>query len=281
MIIAYTGKTGSGKTFKMIKKAYKRWLAGEDIYSNTVLYFEKFGGAAGSEVHDLLFFLRKLPIPNTWKTRLEKRRGSKRGRITYFEDITEILEAKDGVILFDEAQVLFSARQWETLPAEFQYKLQQHRKHRLDLYCTAQNMGTIDIMYRRLVQYWYHCERLIQIGKHLSWLGLYIVRTKDVDQLYNSVDDLVVDNIRTRPFFITFLTRRLYDTFYDIGFRRFKTIWSIYLDDQMRSKKTWIIMPKNKQLKDVLREISTLKSRLNLKTYPNSRKNLRSYVTNI
>jgi len=263
MIIAYTGKTGSGKTFRMIKKAYSRWLKGEDIYSNTILFFDNFGGKAGKERTDILYKTLKLFF---------KKLNWKRGRIIYFEDILEIIEVKDGVILFDEAQVLFSSRQWENLPIEFQYKLQQHRKHRLDLYCTTQNMGAIDIVYRRLVQYWYPCEKIIPIGTYNSFFGLFMIRTKDVDMLYNSVDDLVVENIRSRPFIIHFFTKRLFDTFYDIGFKRFKTIWQTYFTSDLKMKTRWIIMPKNLTLKNVLREMSSLKFRLNPKTYSYSRR---------
>jgi len=39
MIYAYTGKTGSGKTFNMARDAYKRWRRGEDLYTNTYFTF--------------------------------------------------------------------------------------------------------------------------------------------------------------------------------------------------------------------------------------------------
>ena len=177
MIYAFTGKTGSGKTFRMVKYAYKEWLHGSDVYSNTVLLFET----------------ARLPIWWKFKKLFKK---PQRGRITYFEDITEILEARNGVILFDEAQVLFNARSWESLPKEFQYKLQQHRKHRLDLYCTTQNMGAIDITYRRLVQFWYHHESAFQLRENPVWFGFFRANMKDVDLLYNTVDDLKVDDIK-------------------------------------------------------------------------------------
>lgn len=243
MIYAYTGKTGSGKTFSMVKDAYEMWKAGADIYSNTILKFEQ---ADEKRIYTRLY-------------RLFRKRAPKRGRIIYFEDISEILEAKRGVILFDEAQVLFNARQWESLPEEFQYKLQQHRKHRLDLLCTTQNMGTIDISYRRLVQVWHHHYKVAQLGQERSLLGLFRREQKDIDELYNTVDDLKVETLATNYFLIHALKRRLYDTFFDIGFKRFKTIWQITKNSSGFDHKAYII-PKTLKFENALRSISLLQS---------------------
>lgn len=237
MIYAFTGKTGSGKTFNMIRLAYRHWLSGTDIYSNTILMFKNTKIGTVEKIFHYLWYVTTLKIIR------EPYKAKKRGRIIYFEDISEILEARNGLILFDEAQVLFSARQWESLPMEFTYKLQQHRKHRLDLYCTTQNMGTIDIMYRRLVQRWFHHRVIFQIGESPVNLGLFKIEEKDVDMLYNSVDDLLVDTIKTKLFIIHRFKKRLYDTFYDIGFKAFKTLWLSSLDEKTNRFKgiAWII----------------------------------------
>lgn len=241
MIYAFTGKTGSGKTFNMVRHAFKYYLRGIDIYSNTVLNFEQYGRPG--------YLAKKLG-------------RTKRGRINYFEDITEILEAKNGLILFDEAQVLFNARNWEALPAEFQYKLQQHRKHRLDLFCTTQNMGTIDISYRRLVQRWFHHEPIVQLGAVL--VGWFRVKEKDIDYLYNSVDDLAVPDIKARIMFIHRWKKRLYDTYYDIGFKRFKIINECFYDEKLRKKHQLWILPKAMSLSDARKQMSLFKSELGL-----------------
>jgi len=158
MITAITGKNGSGKTFIMIREAFYRWKKGEDIYSNTPLLFESY---------------RK----KKWKT----------GRIFYYEDINDIIHIRSGVVLFDEAQALLNSRNWENLPDEFQFKLQQHRKHQLDLICTTPNMGSIDIVYRRLVHRWLHCENLFSLGKSPRLIiQLTRVNEKDIDQLEGS-----------------------------------------------------------------------------------------------
>lgn len=241
MIYAYTGKTGSGKTWHMVHDAYEDWKAGIDIYSNTILYFEHF---EPSRLEKLVSFITRRPI--------------RRGRIFYFSDINEILEVNDGTVLFDEGQVLFNARLWESLPDEFQYKLQQHRKHKLDLRTTAQNMGTIDIMYRRLVQVWYHHEPIFVFGNHL--IALYRYFDKDIDMLYNNIDDLKVDNLSRSFFFISRFRRVLYDTLYDIGFKRLKTIWLTFYDLKSKQHQEKVIITMKKwDLKTVRSAMYTFK----------------------
>jgi len=262
MIFAFTGKTGSGKTFLMIKMAYKYWKQGVDIYSNTVLLF--------APDLDTSVRLNIVDHPSAfawWEhvkwffhyTAKPTAQPYERGRIIYFEHIDEIMHISNGLILFDEAQVLFNARAWESLSRRFQYKLQQHRKHQLDLICTTQNMGTIDITYRRLVQKWTHCENLFQFGKSPKIaLGIFRACEKDIDELFNKVDDLMVGTIQTKLFFIHRFSPRLYDTMYDIGFKWFKTVW-LSLSNPEQEKKTtamfWII-PKEMSLKDAQKQLS-------------------------
>lgn len=247
MISAFTGKTGSGKTYLMIEYAFQFWKEGRNIYSNTVLYFDNYKYNWWDKLKH--YFTKKWP---------------ERGKIIYFEDINEIIDIKDGVIIFDEAQVLFNARLWESLPDEFQYKLQQHRKHNLDLLCTTQNMGTIDITYRRLVHEWIHCKNVFQLGSSPRILfGLFRREFKDVDQLYNSVDDLVVDTIKNSFLFIYFFSKTLYDTMYDIGFKKLRVIC---LQDMKTKKAKSYIIQKKKSLNDVLRLQSTMKRALGQKT---------------
>jgi hypothetical protein len=251
MIYAYTGKTGSGKTFSMVKDARKYWLAGTDVYSNTLLYFDKHGDMAGTNIEtspELYGYGEHIynKIKKTW-AKIWKREYKPvgRGAIKYFEDINEIMEAKNAVILFDEAQVLFNARMWESLSMEFQHKLQQHRKHKLDLLCTTQNLGTIDIAYRRLVQGWFRRSK------------------KDIDKLYNNVDDLMVENVSSQFFMIGFWTKRLYDTYFDIGFTKLKIIWLREFKKGKVVQKVYMI-EKEKTLKSVLTAESTLNRALKL-----------------
>lgn len=263
MIYAFTGKTGSGKTFQMIKTAYADWLRGADTYSNTVLFFGKSGACIDKNPEEFSYFERTYEFFYSRLAKALKREyiPKQRGRIVYFENINEILEVSNGNILFDEAQVLFNARNWESLPDEFQYKLQQHRKHRLNLLCTTQNMGTIDIMYRRLVQVWWHHEEVFKIGESPVKFAVFRQKQKDIDELYNNIDDLKAPDVSSRLFFITRWTRALYDTLYDIGFKRFRTQWLTLYDPTTRKMvRKFLILPKKMSLKEGQMAISSLRS---------------------
>ncbi len=257
MIKAYTGKTGSGKTFLMVKEAWHYWLSGWDIYTNTPLDFD-----------GLLTGKKHLPL---WHKIYKKNR--RYGRIIHFDNINDIVAIKDGLVLFDEAQVLFNARNWENLPDEFQYKLQQHRKHRIDLICTTQNMGTIDITYRRLVHEWIHCKNVLQVGNSPKILfGLFRAEYKDVDFLYNSVDDLQVPTLKSRLFIIHYFSPKLYNTMYDLGFKKFKVLWINNYDKTMKSKQIYLIIPKKMSLNNALRDIRLYQSLSNPRILRSSKK---------
>jgi len=273
MIYAYTGKTGSGKTLSMIRDIYPRWYRGTDIYANTFLLFERFGGKAGTNILDNPENFSWLEHAINWvyfKWCLHRNRNyipKKRGRIIYFEDITELLEVRNGIILVDEGQALLEARNWEALPAEFSNKLRQHRKHNLDLYVTTQNLGTIDINLRRLVQVWVHCTDVFALfwKRNPSWLTVHRKDHKDIDQLYNNVDDLLVNNLHSSFFLISLFTTRLYDTYYDIGFTTLKSVWL-----QENNKKKLLIVPKTWSLANVRTQ------QLLLKFYLDQRKSISS-----
>lgn len=255
MIYLYTGKTGSGKTYNMVSDIYPLWKKGIDIYSNTKLNFDIYSD------HNILdnpkSFSRFEKLWFNIKLRILHKLGKdckipKRGKITYFDDITELIELRDGIILMDEAQNLLDSRNWENLPMEFSNKLRQHRKHKLDLYATTQNMGTIDINMRRLVQRWSHCKDVFALFwlRNPSLLTLHIRQFKDIDYLYNSVDDLQVPTLRTNFFSIHRFKRRLYDTLWDIGFNAYKILWI-----QHNKKKIALIIPKNWKLEKVRQQL--------------------------
>lgn len=252
MIKAYTGKNGSGKTFYMVKEAKKHYLAGRDIYSNTVLDFDGFlsGKPFFTLFERFLMLFGKQPI---------------RGRIVYFQHITDILEAHDGLILFDEASALFNSRNWESLPDEFIYKLQQHRKHRLDLICTTPNLASIDISYRRLIHSWTHCKCFFSFGSPHAFIAFHGQYIKDVDFLYTSVDDLQVPDLSIKFSVLGFWTRAFYDTMYDIGFNKFKSIWLNYYEPmKSKSKQMFLIIPKKMSSDQALKVWSSYRLRLSM-----------------
>jgi hypothetical protein len=252
MIVAYTGKTGSGKTYMMVYHAFRYWKQGWNIYSNTILFFNAFKGYS-LIVRGSKWLCKKLFSRLGYKGRIGE------GKIVYFQEISEILDARDAIILFDEGQVLFNARNWESLPDDFSYKIQQHRKHGLHLFVTCQSLGTIDINYRRLIQKWYHCEdRIALFGiRNPSLLSLHTWSLKDVDYLYEVNTEVInVPDVQRRLFIIHRWKRRLYDTLYDIGFHRFKVIWTTY-KEQKRQSRRWMIIPKKMTSQQATRVISS------------------------
>lgn len=283
MIYAFTGKTGSGKTYQMIRHIYPHWYKGVDVYSNTKLLFEKYGGRANSNIIDnpenftvvekVFDKIKKYYAKYFKKVYTPKRRG----RIIYFEDITEILEARNGIICMDEGQNLLEARNWESMPVEFSNKLRQHRKHKLDLYTTTQNLGTIDINYRRLVQRWFHCTEVFALLglRNPSWLTIHRIDEKDIDSLYNNVDDMLVEVLRSNFFIIHKFKKRIYDTMYDIGFTFYTTIWI-----QENKENLLLIVPKSMNLSSVRQHLLLQKFFLDLtksntqkRDWKNSKKN--------
>jgi len=253
----------------MIEEARKQWLDGRDVYSNTILLFSKFAHGGENIIENpecfsypeiIMHYLRKLFC---FITKKDSYYVKTRGRIFYFQDINEVTEIKHGLVLFDEAQVLFNARNWEKLSDEFSYKLQQHRKHDLDLMCTTQNLGTIDINYRRLIQHWVHCERGFTIGADKVIMGIFFKHTKDIDMLYNSIDDLKCPTILTKWRLIHMFKPRYYDTYYDIGFKSIRTICLTSYDQSLKKMKMkMMIVPKKMSLNEGLRFQSLLKSAL-------------------
>lgn len=59
----------------------------------------------------------------------------------------------------DEGHIYMNARKWEKLPEEFQWKLFQHGKDRIDIVMTVQSQRRLDTVARELVDYWYNCSR--------------------------------------------------------------------------------------------------------------------------
>jgi ATP:corrinoid adenosyltransferase len=268
MINAWTGKTGSGKTLAMVEAAFLHWCRGRTIHSNTILFFypcDKNGKSKYNirqrhtitEFPELFSWYEHLKWKMRKKFKYKLDRIPARGAIKYFELIEEIQDAKYALILFDEAQVLFNARHWQALPAEFQYKLQQHRKHGLDLYCTTQNMATIDVTYRRLVHRWIYCEHRVRI-----WKFKFLLRQlKDVDAIYGNVEELKAPTIEVQRRILTPWTPRLYDTFYDVGFRRFNIVWNTeikFKDNQQYRVPSLLIYPKTMSMSDASRLRSSL-----------------------
>ena len=86
------------------------------------------------------------------------------------------------------------------MPEDFEYKLQQHRKHRIDIWGSVQNVKRIDTVARELVNTIYQFKRL---GKFFLW------REYDIEEI-----DKAKRTVHSFGFY--FLDKKLadcYDTF--------------------------------------------------------------------
>lgn len=130
MINAYVGKPGTGKTYSLVLLAIKAIGNGRDVYSNFFIDEEK--------VYKLLLAKKK-------------KKSRPFGRIIFWRTINELVNIKQGEILMDEAQIYINAREFRTLPPEFQYKAQQHRKHGVNFWLGVQNIKRVDVVARELI----------------------------------------------------------------------------------------------------------------------------------
>ena len=123
MISIITGKPGSGKTYMLASKAKEFLAKGFQVYCNVPL-------------------------------------NTKSENYHYFQEWFEIMNAKNGIIIMDEAQYYLNCRKWEDLPFELQYKLQQHRKQGLNIWGAVQNINRLDVVMRELVNRYYEVRKL-------------------------------------------------------------------------------------------------------------------------
>lgn len=256
-ILMNSGKTGSGKTFNAVKAVHKDWRLGRDVWSNTPLFFSDFNKGHSGEniVHNPEYFtlIEKYVINISLKivSKLFKKEYEplRRGKINYFDTIDEIFHVKDATIFFDEGQTLFRNYDWEFVPRLFLYKIEQNRKHGLDLVTTAQRVKAVNINYRELIQDWGHYETKFDLlGFHV-----YRERIKDTDFITENMQHNEIPDIKTKMKIITPFTKRLYDTFYDIGFEPLQQY-----DLEIKGQKVVLICETGLKVKEVLAQIRLL-----------------------
>lgn len=145
MINIYVGKPGMGKTYALVRLAYKLINQGRNVYSNFHIDFST------------------LPLkPNC-------------GKVFYWHDINEIVPIKQGEIIIDECQIYMNSRKWKDLPLSVQYKLQQHRKQGLNIHGAVQNVRRIDSVARELVNSIFECKKAL--GR------LFVVKEYDIEDI--------------------------------------------------------------------------------------------------
>jgi hypothetical protein len=175
MINIYVGKPGMGKTYSLVRLAYKLINEGRHVYSNFHINFDN------------------MPLK------------ANHGEIFYWQDILDIVPIKEGEIIIDECQIYMNSRKWKDLPLPVQYKLQQHRKHGLNIHGAVQNVKRIDSVARELVNSIFECKKVM--GR------VFICREYDIED----IDKQKRSSYSTSIYFFRKKLANCYDTLQEIS----------------------------------------------------------------
>ena len=169
LVRAFLGQPGSGKTYAMSVMAaeWRRANPTRPIYSTYELR--------------LPWVVSVDPPGDTWGP------------------VVPLVEARQGLLLVDEAAQLFDSRLFGRTPAQLLHKLMQVRKHGLECWWASQHMEYVDKRLRLLTTESYHCGSFaavpvfggflltIRSGIMGRWQGFrYLRRSRKRDGLYDS-----------------------------------------------------------------------------------------------
>jgi hypothetical protein len=94
------------------------------------------------------------------------------------EGVVSLADVEDGLLLIDEAHILFNARLFGKTPANLLRKLTQHRKYGLELWWSSQQASQVDKMLRELTTESYHPGSLARLPKiaplPFLWPGFFV-----------------------------------------------------------------------------------------------------------
>lgn len=162
MIVAYTGKLGSGKTYTMTKDIVKELNKGTKVYSNYKINW--YGYEEKRRWYKTLLIWLRIRKPYRYYPA---------SNLSYWSETYEILNLHEGIVAIDEGSVYLNSRNWDSLDPEFQRKILQSRKDGLHIYFTAQRIGQIDITLRNLVNTFYVATFKNFFGFKAFVLGIY------------------------------------------------------------------------------------------------------------
>ena len=211
MITLITGLTGAGKTFLMSRLMLKRRKEGETIYCNLALEF---------------------PNDNEGVVR--------------WHALSELYSLENGVIGIDEGQKLFNARLWRFLPLSFSDKIASHRHQFIDIITTTQDLGNIDVVFRRNIHELYNCASLFRYPKKEKYKPIFqIIRIVKKNRIFDDTAGIkFVEGGKKLYFLSKFWTKSLYNTYANINL-------SHYICQIKREKKKWLIILHSRQLADL------------------------------
>lgn len=191
--MVWEGRPRTGKTYSLIHNVITKDLnKGRKVYSNIPInwqgyeqgmYLEEF-----LEPHEEKFFdkhtheweyeitlrVRYGQWKKRWWRKFLEFLGKKNWKsypktnLRYWNKLSDLYDLRKGVIVIDELPVYMNSRKWETMPEEFQLKLQQHGKDRIDIKATVQHFKRVDVVFRELIDYWYVMQK--------GLFGLWFIR---------------------------------------------------------------------------------------------------------
>jgi len=139
MIHVWTGLPGSGKTTKLASVALK-------ILKRNLRYFKKTG-------------TRRLVYSNIrFNEKVEQKYSD---FIFYFTEITQLVEAREVDVIWQEMSIYCDSQEWEKATTDFKWWLRLHRHYGVDIYGDTQDFSTIDISVRRITNHVYRCFKII------------------------------------------------------------------------------------------------------------------------
>jgi len=121
MVIAFTGKPGTGKTLSAVRYIVKDNR--KTVYTNVKLQI------SGKNI------IQISPA-----------------------NLQDLKKLRDGIVFIDEANFVFSSRFWNRIPKDIVQFWAMHRKRGVDLVLTSHSLKRIDIILRELVSYEIRCK---------------------------------------------------------------------------------------------------------------------------
>lgn len=155
------GRTGSGKTYFLVRKAIKSLLAGRDIATTVYINYDS---------------IYKLYKRKNYFRKLLKLKIRPLGQIYYFQNLDDFIFMKNCDVFIDEGHTFFFSRDWEKLPTYIKDKVYSHRKDRLNVYVAIQDVNTIDVILRRLA------DNAIRIRSIFIFTFVSFFEVKDIDK---------------------------------------------------------------------------------------------------
>jgi len=140
MITAIVGRPGEGKTVYLVHLILTYLRQGLDVYTNVGVKLPP-GSKLTERLHEIHSIDEILEIRSSIQKGIFNKAGAK--------------------IVLDELQIYINSRNWDKLPEDFQFLLQQHGKRGLDIVGATQSIRRADVVFRELIQKFYGVRRII------------------------------------------------------------------------------------------------------------------------